>query len=348
MINSPKFTLLFLAISILAFATCTEYRREASAKKLHQLFDDYWEYILKSSPTFATYIGDHRYDDKLADVSGQAYRDETKAIKNYLDQLEAISISSLSDGDKLNHLIFERILGQRVERAKFRPYATPITQQDGPQIDFPQLTSFHPFNTAKDYQNYITRLQAFETMMDQTIDNMKTGLENDLVPARITIEKVIPQIEIHIVSDVTESVLYQPVENLPDEFSDEQKIEITTGVQKAIETSVVPAFQSLLEFVQNDYLPQCRQDAGIWALADGKERYANAVARYTTTSLTPTEIHAIGKRELARIHDEMRAIMKQVAFKGDLQAFIKSLKPDLLCLFSMFIIEAKYYLSKLH
>jgi len=105
-------------------------------------------------------------------------------------------------------------------------------------------------------------------------------------------------------------------------------LRIRNDIEEAIRQSVVPAFENLLMFFKDEYLPACRSDVGIWSLPDGNERYAYTVRHYTTTNLSPDEIHNLGLKELLRIHGEMRAIVDQIGFRGSLQDFIASLRRD--------------------
>lgn len=320
--NNLKCFILFLLSGCFFLISCSQ----NSSTMLHTLFSDYWEFNLKSSPTFATYIGDHRYDDKLEDVSQKAISEKEKMMVEFYARLKKIDYQKLSDEDKLSYDILERLLNSRIEGMKFKFWTMPVTQQDGPHIGFPELISFHPFKTVQDYKNYITRLNAFPTLIDQTIENIKIGMDLSLVGAKVNIEKTIPQMKAQIVSEPEKSDLYTPFNKFPDTFSENDKTQLINEGKKAIENSIVPAYKKLLDFVENQYLPVCRQEEGIWSLPDGKERYEYLARYHTTTNLTPQEIFDLGKRELEWIHRDMNKIKNQVGFKGSLQQFIQHLR----------------------
>lgn len=321
-----KINLSIIALSCLALLSCSQ--KKDATMKLNQIFDSYWEFRLKSDPTFATYIGDHRYDDKLGDYSEAAFYADLDTVKNYLTQSEKINPNDLSETDRVSLLIFQRVAKDGIEGAKFKSYVFPISQQNGPHIDFPQLISFHPFKTQPDYQNYVTRLNAFPKQIDDIIANMQKGLAEGLLPAQVNIEKAVPQIKAQIVAKAELCELYQPVKNFPADFSKEVKDNLTQQVSDAILNSIVPSFKKLLDFVQNQYLPKCRKEVGIWALPDGKERYEFYARIHTTTNLTPQEIFDIGKKQLAIIQQDMNKIKEQVGFKGTLQQFMQHLRTD--------------------
>jgi len=295
--------------------------------QLNQLYDDYWEFILKEYPLSATYLGDHRYDASLEDASENAFHRRVAQSKKYLDRLRSIKKPS-SKPELLNYELFERELRDNLEAAKFRPYLTPMTQQSGLQIDIPELVTYHPFRSLSDFDNFSSRLRAFPRLVDQVIQSMRTGLRAKIVLAKVTAEKIIPQLEANVVQDPKKLELYKSVENIPQVIDSTEAVRITNDVDEAIRESVVPAFEKLLAFFKEEYLPACRHEAGVWSLPDGNERYAYTVRHYTTTNLSPNEIHDLGLRELSRIHGEMRAIVDRIGFKGSLQDFISSLRKD--------------------
>ena len=295
------------------------------ATQLNQLYDVYWGFILKEYPLSATYLGDHRYDGLLEDASENAFYRRVGQSKKYLDQLRSIKKPSLKP-DLLNYELFERELEDNLEAAKFRPYLTPMTQQSGLQIDIPELVTYHPFMSLSDFKNFSSRLRALPRLVDQVIQSMRTGIQARIVLARVTAEKIVPQLEANIVRDPKKLDLYKSVENLPPGIDSNEAHRLKSDVDEAIQQSVVPAFEKLLFFFKEEYLPACRTDVGIWSLPDGNERYGYMVRHYTTTSLSPDEIHDLGLKELSRIHREMREIVDQIGFKGSLQDFISSLR----------------------
>ncbi len=295
--------------------------------QLNQLYDDYWEFILKEYPLSATYLGDHRYDAFLEDASEDAFHRRVAQSKEYLDRLGSIKKPS-SKPEMLNYELFERELKDNLEAAKFRPYLTPMTQQSGLQIDIPELVTYHPFGSLSDFENFSSRLRAFPRLVDQVIQSMRAGIRARIVLAKVTAEKIIPQLEANVVQDPKKLDLYKSVENISQVIDSTEAIRIRNDIDEAIRQSVIPAFEKLLAFFEEDYLPACRNDIGIWSLADGNERYAYTVRHFTTTNLSPNEIHDLGLRELSRIHGEMKAIVDRVGFKGSLQDFISSLRKD--------------------
>jgi prolyl oligopeptidase len=293
----------------------------------NHLYEDYWEFVLKENPTFATYLGDHRYDNWLEDASAEAYERRVDRFRKYLTELDAFKKPTRGE-DQLNYDLFKRELSLQIEGSKYHPYLLPITQQTGPHIDLPQLTTYHPFKTLQDYANYISRLTQFRRVFDQTITNLKTGIDRKIVQPRNVIEKIIPQLEAQIVSAPDKSELHKPIEKLPSEISADGAGRIASDVDDSILNYVVPAYTKLLNFVRGEYLPKSRTHPGVWSIPNGRAMYTYSIRLHTTTRLTPSQIHRIGKRELARISKEIGVILRKVQFNGNLQQYNETLRKD--------------------
>src|SRR5467141_4400740 len=234
-----------------------------SVIQLDQLYSDYWEFILKEYPLTATYLGDHRYDGSLEDASEDAFQRRVAQSKKYLDRLRSIKNPS-SKPDQLNYKLFERELEDNLESAKFRPYLTPMTQQSGLQIDIPELVTYHPFGSLSDFENFFSRLRAFPGLVDQVVQSMRTGIRAGIVLARVTAEKIIPQLEANVVQNPKKLDIYKSVESIPTVIDSREAVRIRNDVEEAIRQSVIPAFEKLLAFFKEEYLPKCRNDVGIW------------------------------------------------------------------------------------
>jgi prolyl oligopeptidase len=204
----------------------------------------------------------------------------------------------------------------------------PITQQTGPHIDLPQLTTYHAFKTLQDYANYVSRLTQFRRVFDQTIANLRTGIEKKTVQARSVVEKILPQLEAQIVSAADKSELHKPLQEIPSEIPTEGARRIAKDVDEAIMNYVVPAYTKLLNYVREEYLPKSRDRPGIWSIPNGRAMYAYYIRLHTTTKLTPSQINRLGKRELVRINKEIEAILRKVQFKGSLQQYNEALRQD--------------------
>jgi prolyl oligopeptidase len=298
------------------------------AAEAHALFRDYWEHLLREDPTWATYLGDHRYGDRLQDLSEAAHLARVDSLETYLGRCLALDRSALGDADRLSVEIFERSVGRALEDARFPGRFLPINQQSGPHISFPQIIETQPFDTVERCDAYVARLRRFPEQIDQTIANMRLGLRAGIVPYRVAIERAIPQVRALIDGAPADHVVAAVHERFGEAITPGERQRIAGEVEEAVAGRVVPAYAKLAAFLETEYLPACRSVPGIHALPGGDEWYAHLVRLHTTTDLDPRAIHEIGLAEMERILGEMREIRERVGFAGDLPQFFAHLRQD--------------------
>jgi len=325
-----------LALSFLALAV-PAFSQELSAadldrrrKALSDLLSEQWEYTLETSPEFASILGDRRFNDQVSDVSAKAVRADLETSKRFLKRFEAIDPAGFSDQEKLNRSLMLRDLRNGVAGARFNSWQMPVNQMSGIHLGAAQFPSMLTFESVKDYDDYVTRLGKFPRVMDDTIANMRKGMSARLMPPRFLLEKVAEQAGGIATTAPEQSPFAAPLSKFPESLSDADKTRIRRDVLAAIQTKIIPAYQRFEQFVRAEYAPKGRTDVGVWALPDGKDRYAYQVRNMTTTELTPEEIHEIGVREVARIEAEMLQIAQKLGY-SDLPSFNKAIEanPDL-------------------
>ncbi|HTL97932.1 MAG TPA: DUF885 domain-containing protein [Holophagaceae bacterium] len=295
--------------------------------KLDALMKDYWEYSLRTSPESATAVGDPRYNDRLTDYSLAGIRKDLAAQKGFLAKAKAFKASALDADHQLDRELLMWQIQTGLDGARFKPWEMPLNQMSGLHVDFPALFSLHPFNTEKDFQDYLARLHAFPKAMDDTLANMRAGLKDGIMPPRLIADDLVAQVKAMASGDTARAPFLAPLDKLPAGMSDDQKAKFKAEVARAIDQEVTPAYGRLLAFLEKDYAPKALPEPGAWALPDGAARYAYAVKAQTTTNLTPAQIHEIGLKEVARIEGEMLAIAKGLGY-ADLASFRAALAKD--------------------
>jgi len=301
-------------------------------ESLHALFDEFFERGLELNPMRASRIGDYRYNDRFANSIGPEHREASHQMdEEFLARLLEIDREQLSRQHQLSYDMFRLNREQSLEGERFPGHLQPINQFYSTLNSFVQLgsgTSIHPFKTVKHYDDWLSRIDGFVVYADQAIENMREGVRQGVVQPRILMAKSLPQIESQIVDSAEQSGFWAPIENIPDEFSNEDRERLTVAFKDAIENKVIPTYQRVANFVGDQYLAAARDTVGLYALPDGPDWYLYNVKRITTTDLTPDEIHQIGLDEVARIHDEMRGVMAEVGFEGDLKDFFDYMNSD--------------------
>jgi uncharacterized protein (DUF885 family) len=298
-----------------------------AGKALNEFFESEWNYDMEQSPAQASSMGDRRWNDRWGDQSLEAIRKREEHAVAALEGLKKFDRTQLSAADQLNYDLFRKDLEQDIEGAKFRSYLMPINQRGGIQT-LDELGDRLRFETVKDFDDWIARLRAFPTLMDQTIALMKEGVRAHVMWPKIVLNRVTGQIDKQLVGKPEESAFFKPFKKFPDAISAADRERPTKAAQEAIASGVLPSFQKLKKYFADEYLPAAFDEVGVWKMPQGAEYYAYLARRHTTTNLTPQQIHEKGLSEVARIKSEMESIVSRVGFKGTMPEFFGKLRTD--------------------
>jgi uncharacterized protein (DUF885 family) len=299
---------------------------ESRRQQLRSLFDEEWEYELRTQPEFATALGDKRYNDQLSDSSSAFYQSDVEQKRKFLARFEAIDPAGMDAQETLSRTLMIRDLHQQIEGAQFRSWEMPVNQMGGPHLELPELVSNSPFNTVADFDNYLARLRQVPRVFDQTIANMRQGLKDGLMPPKYLLEKAAAETDDLAGKSGDASPFAKPVKEFPPAIPAADQKRMRDAVLAAINEQIVPAYQRFAAFLHNEYVPKGRAEPGVWALPDGAARYRFSARRMTTTDLTPSEIHEIGLKQIAETEAEMLVLAHQLGFKdsASLNEHIKS------------------------
>ncbi|MEE9466159.1 MAG: DUF885 domain-containing protein, partial [Candidatus Neomarinimicrobiota bacterium] len=295
---------------------------------LQALLDEDWEWTLNEYPTFASYLGDDRYNDRWTDNSLEAIARRQEYTRQTLERLLAIDRGTLSTADQLNYDLFRLEQENAIEGYTFRDELIPVNQMGGIQLGLPTRPSLTKFRHVKDYEDYLARLNGIPQVFDQTIELMRSGIKLGWVAPRTPLVSVSDQISAQVETSVDESPFYQPFTSFPDAVGAEDRERLSAAGRQAVAEVVIPAFNSFLTFFTTVYYPATRTEVGAWALPDGDEYYRYRVQVMTTTDLTPDEIHEIGLREVQRIRAEMEWVITESGFEGNFVEFVEFLRTD--------------------
>jgi uncharacterized protein (DUF885 family) len=298
-----------------------------ATKALHDLFAAAWDQQMQEDPEHASELGDRRWNDRWMDRSPEGHARWNAETKDVLAKLAKIDRSSLSKTDQLNYDLFHKRYLDRLEQYKVRWFLMSFNQREGPQTS-DDLGNSLRFETVKDYEDWLARLRAVPTAMDQFTALLREGIKERMVHPRVIMERIPAQINKQIVSDPTQSGFYKPFKSFPPGFSPADQQRLQQEARQAVEQQVVPAFTKFKQFFVSEYLPACYSQVGAWQLPQGEELYAQMIRHYTTTNMTPEEVHETGLKEVARINQEMDRVMQQTGFKGSRDEFFKFLRTD--------------------
>jgi uncharacterized protein (DUF885 family) len=294
----------------------------------HQLIEEHWNAWMKYDPLFATYVGDHRYNDHLPMATEEAYQAWHDQLVDFRTRLERVSTRELSKTDQLNLELFRHLLDDEIAELNFHAYRLPISRCAGFHIMLPDMFQLMPFEQVQDYENYISRLNAFRNYCLQNIDLMREGLRTGFLPPRCTLTDIDKQLTAQIVSEPQKSAFYQPFMHFPASINEPEQKKLIADAEKALLSSVVPAYQDLLQFVEKVYIPAARQSIACTDLPDGEAFYAHCIHYYTSLHLTAKDVHQIGMEEVKRIRGEMAEVIKETSWRGDMPEFLEFLRTD--------------------
>jgi uncharacterized protein (DUF885 family) len=322
-----KLVILLLLLSLscpLVFAGQSDL--ESRRKVLRDLLAEQWEYKLRTSPVFASTLGDKRWNDKLDDFSQKAIDEDLEQTRKFLTRFEAIDTTGFPEQEALNKALMVRDLKMTLAGASFKPWEMPVTQFAGLHIELPQIVNVLSFQNTKDYEDYIARLRQIPRLFDENMLQMHKGMAEGLMPPRFLLEKVVTQANGIATQSPADTPFAHPFAKFPEGISAADQKRLREQGLTAIRESVLPAYVKFTRFVREQYATKGRTQPGIWSLPNGDARYAFAVKENTTTDLTPEEIHQIGLAQVKEIEGRMLEVAHQLGFKdlASLNASIQS------------------------
>ncbi len=330
----------FLLAAIVFLASCNNAdpqvvsfgASEKGNEALAKLFDRYWEDRMHLYPLEATQTGDHRYNDQLTILFTDSFKDTLRRFySNYLDSINSYRRNELDENDRISYDVFKNEMEMQLEGLQLHTNYMPFNQFWGFPLDMGQLGSGQgnqPFHTVQDYKNWMSRARLFSAWADSAMVYFKKGMDAHMVLPKALVVKMIPQMKDLANDDTSKSVFFGPLRKLPSGFSQVEKDSVAKELTAIIKTQVLPSYQKLAAFLQNEYLPKARNTTGISALPQGAKTYTYFVRFWTTTNKPADEIYHTGLAEVKRISLEMERIKDSMGFKGDLNAFFEHLRTD--------------------
>ena len=310
-------------IAVASFAQQPPTSVDSRLAAQNALFTEFWETNLKLNPTLATQVGDYRYNDKLGDYSLAGTTRQHEINESFLKRIKAISAEGFSEEDRTSHDMFARRLQENADDWDLKNYEMPVNAQGGIHTSLADLPNQMPLDSVKHYEDYIARLHEIPRALTQTEEVMKQGLKDHLVMVKFLAAKIPGQAN----GIISANPFATAIRKMPSSFSDADRKRLTDEINTTVEKEVFPAYKQFASFVTAEYAPNGRTGLSIENLPGGARRYQAAIRRFTTTSLTPVEIHKIGLSEYDRIVGEMTALAKANGY-SDLATFRDHIEND--------------------
>ena len=299
--------------------------RTSADAKLKALYDGYAAWDAKESGYFENARGEIESTAYLQHVDEASQLRRAAHLKELLAQLDAVPTAHLSPDEKVNAAVFRTVLENQIADYHFRTWEMPFNSDSS---FWTYLDASQPFDDAAGYRRYIARMREIPRFFDEQIVNLRAGLARGFSVPRATLEGRDRSVATFIVDDPVKSSFYKPFEKFPSNIPAAEQQALRAEGKAAIEQSVMPAYRKLLGFIANDYIPHTRTTIAARDLPDGDAFYRAQVREFTTTDMTPEQIHALGLKEVDRINAEMQKVMVESGFKGTMPEFLKFLKSD--------------------
>ncbi len=314
-----------LAISLIYLTNLTA--NAGPADDFQALLDEAWEWRLVQSPVFASSLGDRRFNDNWADLSIGAIEARHQQRQTFLDRLTAIDSAGLSANDQLNYDLFRRDLHNGIDGHQYKNYLMPINQRGGVQ-SLESTAERLRMQTVKDYEDWLARMAAVPEVIEQTMALQEQGRKSGYMPPKILMKRIPDQLAQQTVENPEDSPFFLAFESMPDTMAEEDKSRLRESAKEIIDESIVPAYRDFSRYFTDTYLPASRDSIGASELPNGEAFYEYRTQLYTTTQMTPDEIHRLGLNEVKRIRDEMQLLIDELEFDGDFADFLHFLRSD--------------------
>ncbi|MFN0047038.1 MAG: DUF885 domain-containing protein [Sphingorhabdus sp.] len=299
-------------------------------------FEEYDAEQLARSPLSKSYRGikdsDYgRWDDGSDEAEARNMDAERSALKEMKARFDT---AKLSPENRLSYRLFEKRAARTETAFKYNDYGYVFDQMNGAQSQIPAfLINIHRIDTKSDARAYINRLYGIGPGLTEAIGQAKARAAKGIMPPKW----VYP----YVINDSRNVITGAPFGEGPDAplfadfkgkvakltISQTEKDLLIADAAQALNVSVKPAYEALIaEMTAQEKV--AGTDDGIWRFPDGAGYYAERLANYTTTNMTPDQIHNLGLAQVARIHKEMQAVQKKMRVKGDLKTYFNYMRTE--------------------
>ncbi len=297
--------------------------------RLAAILGDYETYLRSVDPITAGMEGDDAAKARVPDVSRAFETTRAPVLRGFADRLAAIEAGDLSDEDRLNHAFLGYVIRRALDRI---PLDTgridAFSSEGGPGQSAGYIASVTRISDRADAEAWIARLEALPRFYEDQLASARRGLETGLVQPRSTVENALSLIEPEAALTPGTDPLLRPFATLPGSIPAAEQAELRARAARAVAEGIMPARREWARFLREDYLPRAPETLGLVHRPGGRELYAFLVRGYTTTDMTPDEVHQLGLREVARIRARMDTEMRAAGWTGDFAGFLNFLRSD--------------------
>ena len=309
---------------LVLFAGCSS---ESPQDQFESLLGSEWSKVVNDNPVYASSMGDLSRNTEWSDTSVENIYSDHQHQLDVLNLLDSLDISNFSEDNKVNYKLFKQEYKNSTESHAYKTFLIPFSHRGGIQLQH-ETISIVPLRNKQHYLDWIERISKIDVLVDAAIEKAKLGISEEIVPPRFLMQKVFKQIKLQAFVEPKDSPFYRAFLEIDSSIERVDIDEIQQEALNVIKLKVIPAYVKLHRFFKDEYLPACRTSIGIKEINNGKEYYEFLARKFTTTNLSPKEIHEIGLSEVARIRDEMDIIINDVKWEGTFKSFLDDLRTN--------------------
>ena len=309
---------------LVLFAGCSS---ESPQDQFESLLGSEWSKVVNDNPVYASSMGDLSRNTEWSDTSVENIYSDHQHQLDVLNRLDSLDISNFSEDNKVNYKLFNQEYKNSTESHAYKTFLMPFSHRGGIQLQH-ETISIVPLRNKQHYLDWIERISKIDVLVDAAIEKAKLGISEEIVPPRFLMQKVFKQIKLQAFVEPKDSPFYRAFLEIDSSIERVDIDEIQQEALNVIKLKVIPAYVKLHRFFKDEYLPACRTSIGIKEINNGKEYYEFLARKFTTTNLSPKEIHEIGLSEVARIRDEMDIIINDVKWEGTFKSFLDDLRTN--------------------
>ena len=309
---------------LVLFTGCSS---ESPQNQFESLLGSEWSKVVNDNPVYASSMGDLSRNTEWSDTSVENIYSDHQHQLDVLNRLDNLDISNFSEENKVNYKLFKQEYRNSTESHAYKTFLIPFSHRGGIQLQH-ETISIVPLRNKQHYLDWIERISKIDVLVDAAIEKAKLGISEEIVPPRFLMQKVFKQIKLQAFVEPKDSPFYRAFLEIDSSIERVDIDEIQQEAINVIKLKVIPAYVKLHRFFKDEYLPACRTSIGIKEINNGKEYYEFLARKFTTTNLSPKEIHEIGLSEVARIRDEMDTIINDVKWEGTFKSFLDDLRTN--------------------
>jgi uncharacterized protein (DUF885 family) len=312
-----------LGLGGLALCACG-HKTDSADARLQQIYTAEWQWREQQFPDNED--AQKPIQDHLPKVDPASQEARLSKWQEVLKELDAIPRAELSPAQQLNYDVYHPQIEALIANQRYREFEMPANADTTFWTDL-GYTARRPFAKIQDYKNWIAQMHDIPRYFHEQIDEMRAGLKRGFTPPQVTMQGRDASITAVTEAAPQDSLFYTPFKSMTGVPEPEQA-RLREQAINTIRDEVQPAYRELLQFIRNDYVPGSRTSLAATELPDGQAFYRSKIREFTTVDEDPADIHKFGEAEVARIHEQMLAAMRDTGFKGDFPAFLKFLRSD--------------------